>query len=123
MRNAYKTPKWLVERISRLLGGIELHPCTSADNPCVAATFYAPDDDGILTPWNASRIYMNPPYGNPIKLWARKALDAALSGVCVLILVPARTDSRWFQEALRFADGALLVAGRLRFVGTSEGGE
>lgn len=49
--SCWRTPQWLVERIRSVLGGIDLDPCTSADNPVEAQGFIAPPDDGILTPW------------------------------------------------------------------------
>jgi phage N-6-adenine-methyltransferase len=121
--SSYRTPDWLVARFSLVLGGIELDPCTVASNPCGAETFYTPDDDGILQLWNAQRIYINPPYGKTIRHWVYKGLEVARSGAKVIMLVPGRTDARWFQEALLNAASALLFAGRLKFHSTLNGDE
>jgi phage N-6-adenine-methyltransferase len=115
-RSSYQTPPELVARIHAALGGIELDPCTNPANPCRAETFYTKDDDGILQPWNAGRIFVNPPYGRTIAHWIRKALDAQAGGAKVLLLVPSRTDARWFQEALRSARQVLFISGRLKFM-------
>ena len=121
--SSYRTPEWLVDRFSMALGGIELDPCTSASNPCRAERFLTPDDDGILQSWDANRIYVNPPYGKTIRHWVHKALGAAKGGSKVLLLVPGRTDARWFQEALQQSNAALFFAGRLRFYSTLSGHE
>ena len=41
---------------------------------------------------------MNPPYGTGIGAWVRKAYESALLGATVVCLVPARTDTRWWQD-------------------------
>lgn len=121
--SSYRTPTWLVDRFAAVLGGIELDPCTVDTNPCGAERFYTPENDGILQAWDAQRIYVNPPYGRTIRHWVDKGLKAARSGAKVLMLVPGRTDARWFQEALRNSSSALLFAGRLKFRSTLDGNE
>ena len=106
---------WFIARIVEVLGHIELDPCTVVSNPVGAMRYYTPDDDGILQPWHAETIYVNPPYGKTIRHWVEKALTAAQLGSRVLLLVPARTESKWFQASLRAADAALFLAGRLKF--------
>jgi site-specific DNA-methyltransferase (adenine-specific) len=115
--NAWETPEWLVDRIHALLGGIGLDPCTTPENPTRAARFYTPADDGILQAWDASPIYCNPPYGKTIRHWVRKCIDAGKDGHVVLLLVPARTDPSWFQDAWNAASDALFFRGRLKFQG------
>jgi phage N-6-adenine-methyltransferase len=102
-RNCLETPPELVERIRALLGSIDLDPCTRAENPVGAARFYTPADDGILQPWNAERIFFNPPFGRTIELWVEKAAIAAQDGAHVVGLVPAHTSSGWFQRTRRRA--------------------
>jgi site-specific DNA-methyltransferase (adenine-specific) len=59
-------------------------------------------------------VFMNPPYGKTIGLWMRKASEENRLGVKVVSLVPARTDTAWFQD---YAIGHELrfVRGRLKF--------
>ena len=121
--SAYRTPQWLVARVAGVLGGIGLDPCTAATNPCAAERFYTADDDGILQTWDSDRIYMNPPYGRTIRHWVEKALDAGHRGAKLIMLVPGRTDAKWFQSALWEANSALLFAGRLKFYSEINGAE
>jgi len=114
---AWQTPEGLVEAVHGLLGGIELDPCTSPENPTRADYFYTASDDGILQPWNAKRIYVNPPYGKTISHWIDKSLVAAAQGAKVVLLVPARPGSAWFRRAWEGATEALFINGRLRFKG------
>lgn len=110
-----ETPLWLVDRIRAALGGtIDLDPCTTPLNPCGATKFYAPPDDGILLPWNAQNIFINPPYGRTIAHWTDKATREA-SGRRIILLVPSRTDSAWFQWLAMNATAVLFYRGRIQF--------
>ena len=115
--NGYLTPSWLVDRIRKdVFGGvIELDPCTTQSNPVNALTFIAPPEDGILSDWHGWNIYVNPPYGRTIAKWIEKALMYSRAERRVVLLVPARTDSRWFQELLNYKCELLLFKGRLSF--------
>ena len=57
---------------------------------------------------------MNPPYGRGIEKWMKKAYDTALQGHLVVCLVPARTDTKWFQKYAMKGD-IWFVPGRLKF--------
>lgn len=119
--SCYETPLWLVDRIREALGGeIELDPCTTDLNPTKARRTYTPANDGILQPWNAQTIYMNPPYGRTIQHWIEKARTAAAAGSKVIILVPSRTCSAWFHGAMEDATDVLFLRGRLQFGDTGD---
>lgn len=58
------TPPYVLEPVRATLGGfIDLDPCAIPENNCRAERFYAPPQDGLGLPWDADRIYVNPPYG------------------------------------------------------------
>ena len=83
------------------------------------ATFYSEADDGLTKPWNGT-VWVNPPYGRGIGSWIEKAIRSTQAGATVVMLVPARTDSVWFQQLLAHADEVRFLAGRVTFVGASE---
>lgn len=71
------------------------------------------DDDWAVAA-KGGTVFMNPPYGRTIGRWTAKAAATAAAGTTVVCVLPARTDTRWFQDCcvgheLRF------VRGRLRF--------
>lgn len=43
-------------------------------------------------------VYCNPPYGKQIERWVAKAAEESRKGAVVVMLLPARTDTRWFHE-------------------------
>ncbi|MBQ7701766.1 MAG: hypothetical protein IJT54_05115 [Candidatus Methanomethylophilaceae archaeon] len=62
---------------------------------------------------------MNPPYGKEILDWVRKA---ALSEAVTVALLPARMDTKWYQEWVQpYASEVRFVKGRVKFRGASTG--
>lgn len=68
------------------------------------ARFFSPADDGLAQEWRGA-CWMNPPYGRKLPAWMRKARASALEGATVVCLVPARTDTRWWQDLVTTALG------------------
>lgn len=61
---------------------------------------------------------MNPPYGREIVQWVEKARSEAEMGALVVGLLPARTDTRWWQGHVAGHADVRFLAGRLKFGGT-----
>jgi len=113
-RQALSTPAYVLEPVRRLLNGIGLDPCTDPDNPTRADRFYSLPQDGAALPWDAASIFVNPPYGEARKRWVERCIEAG-KGSKVVLLIPAHTESKVFQLALRSCDSVLFVDARLRF--------
>lgn len=60
-------------------------------------------------------VYCNPPYGREIGLWVKKAYEESLSGQLVVMLLPARTDTKWFHDYILGKAEIRFVRGRLKF--------
>jgi phage N-6-adenine-methyltransferase len=93
--------------------GFTLDVCALADN-AKCERYFSPDDDGLRQEWRGT-CWMNPPYGRVIALWMQKAYESALAGATVVCLVPARTDTRWWQDFATKAAEIRFVSGRLKF--------
>lgn len=109
------TPPYVLEPVRRIMGGIELDPCTTPDNPTGAERFYTPPTDGALEPWDAASIFCNPPYGEARVRWVKKCTLAGFEGRRVVLLIPAHTDTRIWQEAMESASSVLFIRGRVKF--------
>jgi hypothetical protein len=117
------------------LGKIKLDPCSNPGSILGAETeFYGPGaatnaQDGLLESWQCGGlVFVNPPYGRKIVPWITKCAREAditrtsgpgfKAGTEIILLGPARTDTKWFQlEVLPTADSVLLWKGRLTFEG------
>lgn len=93
-----------------------LDPCATAEN-AKCKRYYTKEQDGLAQSWKGERVFMNPPYGSEIGNWIAKAASSAdKDGALVVALLPARTDTRWFQDyCLRRA--MIFLKGRLKFGG------
>lgn len=114
------TPREIIEAVIACMGAIDLDPCSNSyANPNVpATTHYTVEDDGLAQTWQG-KVYMNPPYGREIGKWVAKLRDEYDCGNVTeaIALVPARTDTDWFDQLI---DGYRLhcfVHGRLQFIG------
>lgn len=62
------------------------------------------------------RVFCNPPYSK-VKEWVKKAYEESKKGCLVVMLIPSRTDTRWFHEYVYQKQEIRFIKGRIRFVG------
>lgn len=93
-----------------------LDPCADATN-AKCAKFFTKEDDGLSKSWDGEKVFCNPPYGKEIGKWVKKCAEAVAGGGCNLtvMLVPARTDTRWFHEFIYGKAEVRFIKGRLKF--------
>lgn len=83
--------------------------------------YYGDGIDGLAAPWHREGCnWCNPPYGRGIGVWIEKAIMERDRGCASVLLVPARTDTKWFQLAFMNATKLFLVPGRLKFGGSKD---
>lgn len=73
--------------------------------------FFSPEDDGISQEWIGT-VWCNPPYGRAIGNWVKKAAE---SKATVVMLLPARTDTRWFHDYIYQKAEVRFIKGRIKF--------
>lgn len=113
------TPPKIVELVVRMLEGVDLDPCSNAAGKAAnvpAEHHYCAADDGLALKWRG-KVYMNPPYGKPIKHWVAKFVDSFKTGEMTegIALVAARTETKWFQLLLGQSPPICFITGRLNF--------
>lgn len=55
--------------------------------------------DGLTYPWTGLRVFMNPPYSRDlIAKCVRKAVDERENAQIIVALLPAATETAWFQQ-------------------------
>jgi hypothetical protein len=113
----WETPDNVLRLVREVFGGdIELDPCTTIANPTKAHRIFTPVTNGLAQAWGAG-TYLNPPYNREIGPWMAKASVSAINGSEVLALVPARTDTAWWQTYVTTANAVCFWRGRLTFRG------
>jgi hypothetical protein len=68
---------------------------------------------GLEREWGTS-TFVNPPYSE-IKLWVERGFNEALKGKIIVMLIPSRTDTRWWHDYVMKAYEIRFIKGRLKF--------
>lgn len=80
------------------------------DDPCPI------DGSGGLEREWGSRAFVNPPYSE-IKEWVAYGFNQTRRGGVVVMLIPSRTDTRWWHDYVMKAKEIRFIKGRLKFGG------
>ena len=92
-----------------------LDPCALPTN-AKCAKFYTPEDDGLKQDWGGEIVFCNPPYGRQLGSWVRKCREESYKpNTKVVMLIPARTDTRWFHDHIYNKSEIRFIKGRLKF--------
>ena len=112
-RQDWETPKDLFDALNA-----EFHftvdVCANEQNRKVRK-FWTEEQDGLKQPWDSEVVWCNPPYGRSVEQWVKKAAER--SAKIAVLLLPARTDTRWFHEYIYQKAEVRFLKGRVRFVG------
>jgi phage N-6-adenine-methyltransferase len=110
------TPPELFEELQKEFGPFQLDAATRESNPLRTPFFYTEEDNGLEKPW-IHLTYCNPPYGKGIYKWVQKAYyEQKENHVGSVMLIPARTDTRWFHDFIYKKQEYRFLKGRLRMV-------
>lgn len=114
----WETPQELFDKLDQEFG-FTLDVCAIPEN-AKCQKFYTPEQDGLKMPWKGI-VWCNPPYGRQVGQWVRQAALAAAAGNTVVMLLPARTDTKWFHEYIyrRTNVEVRFLQGRLHFGGAT----
>lgn len=112
----WETPSELFEELNKEFN-FNVDVCALPQN-AKCKTFYTPEDDGLSKKWVGS-VWCNPPYGRTIGEWVKKASEEQKNGNTVVMLLPARTDVKWFHEYIYNKNKVEIrfIKGRLKFGG------
>jgi ParB family chromosome partitioning protein len=105
--NEWFTPPQYIEMARGVLGQIDLDPasCKASQKTVRAKYWYSAEIDRLKQQWKG-RVWMNPPYAQPlIGRFITKLCDelSADNVVEAIVLVNNSTDTAWFHEAAEIA--------------------
>ena len=94
-----------------------LDPCaTDINHKC--AKYFTKEDNGLLQSWGGYNVFCNPPYGRVINAWVEKAYnESQKDNTLIVMLLPARTDTKWFHNFIYHKAEIRFIKGRLKFGG------
>ena len=112
-KDDWETPRELFESLDA-----EFHftlDAASSDANALCEKHFTIEDDGLKQSWQGETVWCNPPYGRQIRKWIQKADDEAKNGTTTVMLIPARTDTKWFRDFVYGKYEIRFIRGRLYY--------
>ena len=92
-----------------------LDPCANEENH-KCDLFFTKEQDGLTKDWGKHVVFCNPPYGKEIADWVRYSYEQSQKpNTTVVMLIPARTDTRYFHDYIYGKAEIRFIKGRLKF--------
>lgn len=117
----WETPQTLIDQLRQEFN-FTLDVCATGQN-FKANGYFTKSTDGLAHSWRkydrGGVCWMNPPYGRGVGEWVFKAFTESLQGCVVVCLLPARTDTQWFQDWVLGKAELRFIRGRLKFEGAA----
>ena len=102
----YWTPGYVLDSVYQVLGKpVGLDPACNPGIPNVESEhYYKASTDGLVWPWEAETLFLNPPYGKHIGKWTGKLVQEYQAGHTkeAILLVPAKMEVKWVQPLLEY---------------------
>jgi|TARA_Y100000034_G_scaffold82977_1_gene99378 site-specific DNA-methyltransferase (adenine-specific) len=96
-----------------------LDPCATPQS-AKCKKYFTEEDDGLTQDWKGRTVFVNPPYGRDIGAWIKKGYEESKKhNTLVVMLIPSRTDTKWWHDYVMKAKEIHLVRGRLKFGGST----
>jgi len=115
-KDDWETPQWLFDQLNTEFQ-FTLDVCATPSN-AKCQRYFSPEQDGLFQSWAGETCWCNPPYGREVWKWVRKARhESSYYGATVVVLLPARTDVRWFHDYVYGKAEIRFLRGRLKFGG------
>ena len=109
----WSTPQDLFDALT-LNFDFTLDPCATYEN-AKCSKYYTKEQDGLKQSWQGERVFVNPPYGREISKWVKKAYEESSNCKVIVMLLPARTDTKWFHDYIYKKAQIEFIKGRLKF--------
>ena len=118
--NEWYTPAKYIDLAREVMGGIDCDPATSeiANQTVKAKTIFTAEDDGLAQTWRG-RVWMNPPYAQPLMSDFAEAVSAKFESGEIeqaCILVNNATETQWFQRMVSVANAVCFPKSRIKFL-------
>lgn len=115
----WATPQDLFDRLNAKYR-FTLDVCATTEN-AKCSRYFTPEQNGLEQEWGVDRVWCNPPYGRNIGDWVRRCSGAGFEvrqrPELAVMLLPARTDTRWWHDFVIPYGRVEFIRGRLKFGG------
>lgn len=109
----WSTPQELFDRLDNEFH-FTLDPCATDENH-KCSMYYTKEQNGLAQDWEHQIVFCNPPYSR-IAEWTEKCYrEGCKDKTTVVMLIPSRTDTRYFHNFILNRAEIRFVKGRLKF--------
>jgi len=110
----WATPQEFFNKLDWRFGKFTLDPCATNDNH-KTKKYYTLEDNGLAQDWEGETVFVNPPYRN-LSEWVEKGYrESQKDDTKVVMLIPARTDTKYWHKYVMRASEIHFIKGRLKF--------
>ena len=111
-KDDWETPQKLLDELNKEFNFTV--DVASSDNNYKVNKHYTIKENGLTHNSNHERVWCTLPYGRTIEKWVEKAWN---SSALVVMLLPVRTDTKWFHKYIYKKDIVEIrfIKGRLKF--------
>lgn len=115
-REDWTTPQWLFDELNEEFDFTLDAAASDENHKC--RKYYTERENGLTRSWEGETVFCNPPYGRKIASWVKKAYEEGQKpGTTVVLLIPSRTDTRFFHDYILGKAEIRFLKGRLKFGG------
>ena len=112
----WETPQDLFDKLNDEFN-FDIDVCATEEN-AKCNVFFTAEQDGLAQNWGGHRVWCNPPYSK-IDKWAEKAFrETKNDNTIVVMLIPSRTDTKYFHNYIYQRTEIRFIKGRLKFSGS-----
>ena len=110
----WATPQEFFNKLDWRFVKFTLDPCATSENS-KTKNYYTLEDNGLSQDWEGETVFVNPPYRN-LSEWVEKAYrESQKTDTKVVMLIPARTDTKYWHKYVMRASEIHFIKGRLKF--------
>ena len=111
-RHDWETPQAFFDELDREFH-FTLDPCATPET-AKCEKFFTAKENGLVQNWGGETVFCNPPYGRELPKWIEKCANESKHAK-VVMLIPARTDTRAFHDFIYGKAEIRFIKGRLKF--------
>lgn len=112
-RHDWETPQDFFNALDREFH-FTLDPCATKET-AKCKKYYTPEENGLIKSWGGETVFCNPPYGRELPKWIEKCATESKHAK-VVMLIPARTDTKAFHKFIYHKAEIRFIKGRLKFL-------
>jgi phage N-6-adenine-methyltransferase len=113
-KDRWETPPYFFKLLNENIN-FTLDPCASDQNH-LCDKYYTIEDNGLKQDWRGENVFVNPPYSY-ITEWVKKCYEEGKKAQTnIILLIPSRTDTRYWHNYIMKANEILFCKGRIRFL-------